>query len=82
MVRLGGLTYTIDPEKVRGRRISDIQVAGRALDPARRYKSTGWASLGEADGPPAWEVVAAHLRDIKRVAIDARPRVTVVARPV
>lgn len=82
MVRLGGLTYTIDPEKVRGRRISDIQVAGRALDPARRYKSTGWASLGEANGPPAWEVVAAHLRDVKRVRIDARPRVTVVARPV
>jgi sulfur-oxidizing protein SoxB len=82
MVRLGGLTYAIDPERPHGRRISDIRVGGRALDPARRYKSTGWASLGEAHGPPAWEVVAAHLRDIKRVKLDPRPRVRIVPRPV
>jgi sulfur-oxidizing protein SoxB len=82
MVRLGGLTYAIDPERPHGRRISDIRVAGRALDPARRYKSTGWASLGEAHGPPVWEVVAAHLRDIKRVKLDPRPRVKILSRPV
>src|SRR5438067_2183359 len=58
MVRLGGLTYTIDPSKRVGRRIRDVRVAGRSLEPTRRYKATGWASLGEVDGPPAWEVVA------------------------
>jgi len=82
MVRLGGLTYAVDPERPHGRRISDIRVGGRALDPARRYKATGWASLGEAAGPPAWEVVAAHLRHIKRVKIDVRPRVKVLPRAV
>jgi S-sulfosulfanyl-L-cysteine sulfohydrolase len=80
MVRLGGLTYTIDPAKGMGRRIRDLRVAGRALEPTRRYKSTGWASLSEADGPPAWDVVATHLRSLGRVKIAPRARVKVVGR--
>ena len=75
MVRLGGLTYAIDPSKRVGKRIFDIRVAGRSLEPARRYKATGWASLGEADGPPAWDVVADHLRSVRRVKLDPRARV-------
>jgi sulfur-oxidizing protein SoxB len=77
MVRLGGLTYAIDPERPRGRRIRDVMVGGRALETTRRYKATGWASLGEATGPPAWDVVADYLRSVKRVRIDPRPRVRV-----
>lgn len=78
MVRLGGLTYAIEPGALRGRRVRDVRVGGRALDPARRYKATGWASLGEASGPPAWDVVADHLRALKRVKLDPRPRVRVL----
>jgi sulfur-oxidizing protein SoxB len=78
MVRLGGLTYTIEPGATQGRRIRDVRVGGRALEPGRRYKATGWASLGEASGPPAWDVVADHLRALKRVKLDTRPRVRVV----
>ena len=79
MVRLGGLTYTIDPAKTLGRRISDIRIGGRPLEPARRYKAAGWASVAtEADGPPAWDVVADHLRRLGRVKLDPRPRVRVV----
>ncbi|HEY3066840.1 MAG TPA: thiosulfohydrolase SoxB [Methylomirabilota bacterium] len=77
MVRLGGLTYTIDPERPRGRRIRDIAVAGRPLEASRRYKATGWASVGEATGPPAWDVVADHLRSVKRVRIEGRSRVRI-----
>ena len=78
MVRLGGLTYAIDPSRRVGKRIFDIRVAGRPLDPDRRYKATGWASLGEADGPPAWTVVADYLRSVRRVKLSPRPRVRVV----
>jgi sulfur-oxidizing protein SoxB len=79
MVRVGGLTYTIDPARTLGRRISDIRVRGRPLEPARRYKAAGWASVAtEADGPPAWDVVADHLRRLGRVKLDPRPRVRVV----
>ena len=79
MVRVGGLTYAIEPAQPMGRRIRDVRVGGRPLDPARRYKATGWASLGEADGPPAWDVVAEHLRGLKRVRMPPRPRVRVIA---
>ncbi len=78
MVRLGGLTYTIDPSKRVGWRIRDIRVAGRAMDPNRRYKATGWASLTEVDGPPAWDVLAGHLRSLGRVKLTPRARVRVV----
>jgi sulfur-oxidizing protein SoxB len=78
MVRLGGLTYAIAPGKPMGQRITDIRIAGRPLELSRRYKATGWAALGEAAGPPAWDVVARHLRSVKRVRIDARTRVRVI----
>ena len=78
MVRVGGLSYAIDPTQTIGRRIRDVRVGGRALDPGRRYRATGWASLGEADGPPVWDVVADHLRALRRVKLDPRPRVRVV----
>ncbi|OGL15651.1 MAG: thiosulfohydrolase SoxB [Candidatus Rokubacteria bacterium RIFCSPLOWO2_12_FULL_71_22] len=78
MVRLGGLTYAIAPAAPMGRRISDVRIGGRPLEPGRRYKATGWASVGEADGPPAWDVVADHLRALRRVRLDPRPRVRVI----
>jgi len=78
MVRVGGLTYAIEPAQSIGRRIRDVKIGGRPLEPGRRYKATGWASLGEADGPPAWDVVAAHLRGLRRIRMDPGPRVRVV----
>jgi sulfur-oxidizing protein SoxB len=78
MVRVGGVTYAIDIQKGQGQRLSDIRVGGKPLGPARRYKATGWASVRESDGPPAFDVVADHLRSIKRVKLDPRPRVKVL----
>jgi S-sulfosulfanyl-L-cysteine sulfohydrolase len=78
MIRVGGLTYAIAPSAPRGRRIRDVRIGGRSLDPARRYRATGWAAVGEADGPPAWDVVADHLRSLKRVRLEPRRRVRVL----
>ena len=80
MIRVGGIEYAIDPSLPVGRRIQDIRVGGRSLRRARRYKATGWASLGEATGPPAYDVVAEHLRSIGRVKIEGRSRVRVLGR--
>ncbi len=78
MLRLGGVTYTIAPASPVGRRISAVEAAGKPLAADRRYRVASWASPGpEAPGPPAFDVVAAHLRDLKRVKLDPRPRVTV-----
>jgi len=67
MVRTGGLGFTIDVAQRAGRRISDLTLArtGAALEPAKEYVVTGWASVNEGtEGPPIWEVVerfaAAH----------------------
>jgi S-sulfosulfanyl-L-cysteine sulfohydrolase len=78
MIRVGGLTYTIAPARPMGRRISDVRIGDRPLEPTRAYKATGWASVGEADGPPAWNVVADYLRAQKRIKIAPRRRVRVV----
>ena len=40
MVRVGGLAYTIDPAATIGRRISQLELAGKPLDAAKT--STGW----------------------------------------
>ena len=77
MVRVGGLTYTIAPGRARGTRIHAVRVRGRPLDAARRYRTAGWASLAEPEGPPVWDVVAGHLRAVKRVRLEGRGRVRI-----
>ncbi len=66
MVRVGGLTYACAPRAKRGARISDLRLGGAPLDPARRYKVAGWASVSEESrqsaGPPAWDVLATYLK--------------------
>ncbi|HET8576217.1 MAG TPA: thiosulfohydrolase SoxB [Methylomirabilota bacterium] len=79
MLRVGGLAYTINPRERVGRRITELRVNSRPLDSTRRYKVASWAAVGpEASGPPAYDVVADHLRSLKRVKVDPRPRVKVV----
>jgi sulfur-oxidizing protein SoxB len=79
MVRVGGVTYTIDPAKSMGERITDLRIGGKPMEADKRYKAAGWASMMEVDGPPVFDVVANHLRRIKRIKVDARSRVTVKA---
>ncbi len=69
MVRVGGLTFACSPRARLGSRISDLRVAGKAIDPGRTYKVAGWASVQENPvGEPIWEVVAQYLRDKKVIA--------------
>ena len=69
MVRVGGLKYSIDPLATIGNRISDMELNGQALDPNRKYKVAGWATVGreltEADGKPIWEITSEYLRSKK-----------------
>jgi sulfur-oxidizing protein SoxB len=79
MVRMGGLSYTIDVAKPGGERISDLRVGGKPMDPDKRYKATGWASMMPVDGPPVFDVVANYLRGVKRVKLAPGSRVKVRA---
>jgi len=71
MVRVGGISYTIDVNKPGGHRISDLTMlrTGKPLDPAAEYVVAGWASVNEGtEGPPIWDVVTKHIAGKKTVA--------------
>ncbi len=68
MVRVGGLSYTCDPNAKIGARISHMMLKGKAIDADRKYKVAGWAPVAEgATGEPIWEVMANYLRDKKTI---------------
>ena len=81
MVRLGGVSYTIDISKPIGSRISDLKVlrTDQPVEPAKDYAVAGWASVNEGtQGPPIWDVVIDHLRKQRVVAPKEIDRVRVV----
>lgn len=69
MVRVAGLTYSIDPDAAIGARIDDLRIDGTPLSAGRAYKVASWAPVNEdvRRGLPVWDVVAEYLRDIKVV---------------
>jgi len=72
MVRVGGLNFTCDPVASMDSRISDLTLDnGRTVDPGKKYKVAGWATVGEqSSGPPVWDVVAEYLRAKKTIRVD------------
>jgi len=68
MVRVGGMGYRIDVNAPVGERISEMTHlrSGKPIDASREYSVAGWASVNEeTEGPPIWDVVEAHLADVK-----------------
>jgi sulfur-oxidizing protein SoxB len=81
MVRVGGLTYSIDIGKPMGSRIGDLIVerTGKPLEAGKEYVVAGWASINEGtEGPPVWDVVMSHIARQKVVAPKETQRVRVV----
>ncbi len=66
MVRVGGLQYAIDPNAGMGKRISDMRLNGKRIEPSRTYKVAGWAPVAEeaakAGNKPVWELVEQWLQ--------------------
>jgi sulfur-oxidizing protein SoxB len=71
MVRVGGLEYTCEPGATMGKRIQDMRLGGKLMEPDKTYKVAGWAPVSEAardkGGEPIWDLVARHLRSEKIV---------------
>ena len=69
MVRVGGLTYTIDPAAEMGGRISNMRLNYKLIDADKAYRIAGWAPVSEESkelgGEPIWDVIARHLRETK-----------------
>ena len=69
MVRVGGLTYACEPNARMGKRISDLRLGGKPLDPTKKYRVTGWAPVADdSPGTPVWEVVETWLKHHQIVA--------------
>lgn len=65
MVRVGGMGFTVHVDRVLGERISNMHLlgSGAAIEASKDYVVAGWASINEdTQGPPIWDVVAAHVR--------------------
>jgi len=68
MVRVGGMSYAIEPAAKMGARIQDMRLNGKPIEGDRKYKVAGWAPVAEgASGEPVWDVVAGWLRSRKVV---------------
>ena len=80
MVRIGGMGYSIDVANTMGSRISNMThlKSGKPIDAAKTYTVAGWASVNEGtQGPPIWDVVAAHIAKQRIVKIEPNSAVKV-----
>jgi S-sulfosulfanyl-L-cysteine sulfohydrolase len=80
MVRVGGMGYAIDISKPAGSRISDLThlKSGRPIEAGKTYSVAGWASVNQnTQGPPIWDVVAAHVAKLGAVNIEPNTAVKV-----
>ena len=66
MVRVGGMGYTINVDARHGqphRATCTSWAPARRSRPSKDYVVAGWGSVNEGtEGPPIWDVVAAHLK--------------------
>ena len=72
MVRVLGMSYTLEPANSFGKRISNMRLGnGELLEASKNYMVAGWATVGEiSPGPPIWEIVADYLRNQEVVRVD------------
>ena len=72
MVRTGGLSYTIDPQKDIGHRISNLRLSnGKLIEASKKYKVAGWSTVGSVSpGEPVWETTEKYLKNIKHIRKD------------
>jgi S-sulfosulfanyl-L-cysteine sulfohydrolase len=69
MVRVGGMTYALDPAAGMGARVFDMRRNGLPLRPDRRYKVAGWAPVAaDAKGEPVWDLLTRYLAARKTIA--------------
>ncbi|WP_291853338.1 thiosulfohydrolase SoxB [Bradyrhizobium sp.] len=80
MVRVGGMGYALDISKSVGSRVSGMVhlKSGKPIEAAKSYTVAGWASVNEnTQGPPIWDVLAAHLAKAGAIRIEPNNSVKV-----
>ena len=81
MVRIGGMSYTIDVTKPQGKRISEMTLLRneKPVDPSTSYTVAGWASINQhTEGPAIYDVVEKYLANGKVVTVPDHQAVRVL----
>jgi sulfur-oxidizing protein SoxB len=79
MVRVGGMSYALEPGAAIGHRVQDMRLHGRLIEADKTYKVAGWAPVAESArnaGPPIWDVMESYFKQHPRIAArePERPR--------
>ena len=63
MVRNGGMTYTCQPKKIMGNRISDLKLSnGEKIESQKKYTIGGWGSINpDVKGPPIYKLLEEYV---------------------
>lgn len=70
MVRVGGMSYTIEPKKDIGSRITNMVAlkSGKPIDASQNYVVAGWASVNEGtEGPAIYDLMEDYITRLKVV---------------
>ena len=81
MVRGGGMSYSINPTKPIGQRISDMTSlkTGKPIDPKKNYVVSGWASVNEGtEGPPVYDLVSKYIEKKKTIDIPVNTNLRII----
>ncbi|HEY9084859.1 MAG TPA: thiosulfohydrolase SoxB [Candidatus Tyrphobacter sp.] len=81
MVRVGGMSYTIDVAQTIGKRISEMRLlrTGDVIDPGKQYVVAGWASVQQGtQGPAVYDVLQRYIERHPVVKIPTQPCVRIL----
>jgi len=81
MVRVGGVSYSIDVSAPIGRRIGDMKSlrTGKRIEAGKEYVIAGWGSISQGiEGPPIWDVITDYIRKKAVVAPRERQNIRIV----
>ena len=72
MVRVSGMSYTLDINQSMGKRILDLRLDnGELIQADKSYSVTGWATVGSVSpGPPVWDVVTNYLKSKQTILVE------------
>jgi sulfur-oxidizing protein SoxB len=80
MVRVGGMSYTCEPNAEMGSRITEMRLTstGELLEADKKYVVGGWASVNEnVEGPAIYDLMEKHITEKKVVKMPEGSTVTV-----
>ena len=82
MVRVGGMSYTINIHKKIGQRINNMVhlKSGKPIEPKKTYIVSGWASVNEGtEGPAIYDLLIDHIKRKKVINLPKNDNIKVIS---